>query len=186
MSEGAGRKPIPPPREIANTFERVHSVPFLLTAIHQHNAEPLENRLLRNDLQCAERQEAAWMDSGKWKGWIGTGIGGLLIVAGVIGLIWRSIAEHFEWVCCPSDVLVELWKAMFVAGVVTIAVDPFLKRRLLKEASTDIFHHLLGFDLPLDIRETLRDFLFKNRSYRRNVIIDVRAETAFDGMVDIT
>src|SRR4029077_15392204 len=47
-------------------------------------------------------------------------------------------------------------------------------------------HHLLSFDLPLEIRETLRDFLLKNRSYRRNVTIDVHAETASDGMVDVT
>jgi hypothetical protein len=126
------------------------------------------------------------MGSGKWKEWIGPAIGGLLIVAGIIGLVWRSLAGYFGWVCCPSDTLVDLWKAMFIAGVVTVAVDPFLKRRLLKEASTDIFHHLLSFDLPREIRETLRDFLFNNRSYRRNVIIDVHAETASDGMVDVT
>jgi hypothetical protein len=126
------------------------------------------------------------MRSGKWKAWIGTAIGGFLIVAGIIGLVWRSIAVHFGWVCCPSDTWVDLCKAMFIAGVVTVAVDPFLKRRLLKEASTDIFHHLLGFDLPVEIRESLRDFLFANRSYRRNVIIDVHAKTASDGMVDVT
>ena len=126
------------------------------------------------------------MGSGKWKAWIGPAIGGFLVVAGIIGIVWRSIACHFGWVCCPSDTLIDLCKAMFIAGMVTVAVDPFLKRRLLKEASTDIFHHLLGFDLPLEIRETLRDFLFKNRSYRRNVIIDVHAETASDGMVDVT
>jgi hypothetical protein len=75
---------------------------------------------------------------------------------------------------------------MFIAGTVTIAVDPFLKRRILKEASTDIFHHLLGFDLPPEIRETLRDFLLGNRSYRKNVIIEAHATTASDGMVDVT
>jgi hypothetical protein len=128
----------------------------------------------------------AQMGSGKWRAWIGPAIGGFLVVAGIIGLVWRSIASYFGWVCCPNDTLVDLWKAMFIAGIVTVAVDPFLKRRLLREASADIFHHLLGFDLPLEIRETLRDFLFKNRSYRRNVIIDVHAETASDGMVDVT
>ncbi len=125
------------------------------------------------------------MGSGKWKAWIGPTIGGLLIVAGITGLLWRSIAGHFGWICCPSDIFLDLWKAMFIAGVVTVAVDPFLKRRLLKEASTDIFHHLLGFDLPKEIRESLRDFLFQNRSYRENVIIDVHAETASDGLVDV-
>ena len=126
------------------------------------------------------------MDTGKWRSWIGTAIGGLLVVTGIAGLRWLSIAGYFGWVCCPGDTWVDLWKAMFIAGVVTVAVDPFLKRRLLKEASTDIFHHLLGFDLPVEIRETLRDFLLNNRSYRTNVIIDVHAVTATDGLVDVT
>ena len=125
------------------------------------------------------------MGSGKWKAWIGTAIGGLLIVAGIVGLTWRLIAGHFGWVCCPGDAWADLWKAMFIAGVVTVAVDPFLKRRLLKEASADIFHHLLGFDLPVEIRETLRDFLLQNRTYRENVIIEVHAQTASDGFVDV-
>src|SRR4029077_12466771 len=146
----------------------------------------LENLLLGNALQCAERPEVAPMSSGKWRDWTGTAIGGGLIVVAIAGLFWPSIAGHFGWICCPSDILVDLWKAMFIAGIVTVAVDPFLKRRLFKEASTDIFHHLLSFDLPLEIRETLRDFLLKNRSYRRNVTIDVHAETASDGMVDVT
>jgi hypothetical protein len=131
-------------------------------------------------------KETAQMGSDRWKAWVGSAIGGFLIVAGIIGLVWPSIAGHFGWVCCPSDAFVDLWKAMFIAGVVTVAVDPFLKRRLLKEASTDIFHHLLGFDLPKEIRESLRDFLLNNRSYRENVIIDVHAQTASDGLVDVT
>ena len=126
------------------------------------------------------------MGSEKWKGWIGTAIGGLLVVIGATGLLWRLIAGYFGWVCCPNDVFADLLKAMFIAGIVTIAVDPFLKRRLLREASTDIFHHLLGFDLPVEIRETLRDFLLRNRSYRENVIIEVHAQTAPDGLVDVT
>ena len=79
------------------------------------------------------------MGSGKWKAWIGTAIGGLLVFAGAIGLLWRSIAEQFSWVCCPSDTLIDLCKAMFIAGVVTIAVDPFLKRRLLKRSQHGYF-----------------------------------------------
>ena len=124
---------------------------------------------------------------GKWKEWIGPAIGIALVLGAITGILWRSIAAHFGWACCPGDTWVDLFKAMLIAGVVTVAVDPFLKRRLLKEASADIFHHLLGFDLPVEIRESLRDFLLvKNRYYRRNVIIEAGAETASDGMVDVT
>src|SRR2546421_3926574 len=107
---------------------------------HSHGIWDIGESTLRNDLQCAKRQGVAQMGSSKWKAWIGTAIEGLLIVAGITGLIWHSIAGHFGWGCCPSDAVVDLWKALLIAGVVTVAVDPFLKRRLLKEASTDIFH----------------------------------------------
>ena len=126
------------------------------------------------------------MDSDKWKAWIGPTIGAALVLCGIGGLTWPLIAGYFGWAWRPSETLVDLCKAMFIAGVVTVTVDPFLKRRLLKEASTDIFHHLLGFDLPKEIRESLRDFLLKNRSYRENAVIDVHAQTASDGAVDVT
>ena len=113
--------------------------------------------------------------SGDRKNWITPTIGGALFIAGLIGIIW-----------CPVGVGQRLSEAFFITGFLTIAVDPFLRRRLLKEATTDIFHHLLGFDLPVEIRETLKDFLLANRSYRRNVIIEAHAQTRPDGDVDVT
>lgn len=109
------------------------------------------------------------------RNWIIPAIGGALFVVGLAGIIW-----------CPLEVGRRLSDAFFITGFLTLAVDPLLRRRLLKEATTDIFHHLLGFDLPVEIRESLKDFVFRNRYYRENVIIDVHAETASDGMVDIT
>jgi hypothetical protein len=115
------------------------------------------------------------MNSGQPKDWIGWVVGGILLIAGVTGLLF-----------CPKEVGIRLSEAFFIAGVLTITVDPFLKRRLLKEASTDIFHHLLGFDLPSEIRETLKEFLLQNRYYRKNVDIEAHAQTSSDGMVEVT
>jgi hypothetical protein len=66
---------------------------------------------------------------GKWKEWIGPAIGIALVLGAITGILWRSIAAHFGWACCPGDTWVDLFKAMLIAGVVTVAVDPFLKRR---------------------------------------------------------
>ena len=52
-----------------------------------------------------------------------------------------------------------LLEAIFIAAFLTVTVDPFVKKRLLKEASQDIFHHLIGVEaicvwhevLPQDI-----------------------------------
>jgi len=108
-----------------------------------------------------------------WKDWIGVLAGLLLVLIGVMGLIY-----------CPNEVGRRLSDAFFIAGTVTIAVDPFLKRRLLKEASKDIFHHLLGFDLPLEVREALRQFLLENAVYSRNRIIEAKA-TKKNGDVEV-
>ena len=138
-----------------------------------NGTETLESLFLGNALQCAEHCGA---EMGVYRrNWIIPAIGGALFVVGLAGIIW-----------CPVGVCQRLSDALFILGFLTLAVDPLLRRRLLKEATTDIFHHLLGFDLPVEIREALKDFLLQNRYYRENVIIDVHAETASDGMVDIT
>lgn len=66
---------------------------------------------------------------------------------------------------------------LMLAGGLTVTVDPFLKRRLQQEAAEDIFHHLLGLDLPLEIRESLKDFLLRNDYYRKDVDIEINVRT---------
>jgi hypothetical protein len=82
---------------------------------------------------------------------------------------------------CPTDLGIRLSEALFIAGVLTTIVDPFLKRRILREASKDIFYHLLGFDLPIELRDTLSDFLVENRFYRKDMEIEVQVDIQKDG-----
>jgi hypothetical protein len=95
--------------------------------------------------------------------------GGLLLVAIVFWFVSRGY-PHF-------DFLRPLAEFCGLAGALTITVDPFLKRKLQQEAGRDIFHHLLGLDLPVEIRETLRDFLLHNRFYRKDVdiLVDIKS-----------
>jgi hypothetical protein len=74
-----------------------------------------------------------------------------------------------------------LGEFLLLAGGLTITVDPYIKRKLQREAAEDIFHHLLGLDLPIEIRETLRDFLLRNRHYRRSAIIEVTVNPLANG-----
>jgi hypothetical protein len=91
--------------------------------------------------------------------WLGGIVGAILIALGVWG-IWKA-PEH--------SIRHQVAEAAFIAGVLTITVDPFLKRRLLKEASKDIFHHMLGFGLPPEIRNRLRDIALKTTLYRKDM-----------------
>ena len=100
-----------------------------------------------------------WRDTAKE--WSGVILGITLIVLGSLGFIylrgevWHSFSE-----------------TAVIAGIVTLTVDPFLKKRLIKETSKDIFHHLLGIDLPLAVRDSLSDQLTNTKQYREDVEID--------------
>jgi len=75
------------------------------------------------------------------------------VLAGLL-LIGIGIFGYYKW--GRESVAHQLAEAFIIAGVVTITVDPFLRRRLLKEASKDIFRHMLGFGLPDEIKERIR------------------------------
>jgi hypothetical protein len=63
----------------------------------------------------------------------------------------------------------DLTVALMIAGILTITVDPFVKRQARREATRDIFHHMLGFKLPEIIRERLQDTVEKTKLYRENM-----------------
>jgi hypothetical protein len=96
----------------------------------------------------------AWIND-----WLGAIVGIFLIALGVWG-IWKAPEHSFRH---------QMAEATFIAGVLTVTVDPFLKRRLLKEASKDIFQHMLGFGLPLEIQNRLKDIAFKTNLYRKDM-----------------
>jgi hypothetical protein len=98
--------------------------------------------------------------------------GAILLVVGAVG-IWR----------CPDSLGLRFSEALLTAGILSITVDLYLKRKLQEDAARDIFHHLLGVNLPDDLREKLKNFLFENKTYGKNVCIDVDATQASDGIV---
>ena len=48
---------------------------------------------------------------------------------------------------------------ILVVPALTLAVDPLLKKRLIKDVSKDIFQHLLGIDFPPEIRDAFQKAL---------------------------
>jgi len=98
-----------------------------------------------------------------WEQKSGYAIGpALILVAWIIGHFVRPYySTHFL-----DDVVV----ALLTAGVLAVAVDPFVKRKAQREATRDIFHHMLGFSLPAVIRERLQSTVEQTKLYRRNLI----------------
>lgn len=106
-------------------------------------------------------------------------LAGLALVL-VGGLGFCLSGEH-----SASTALHSLFEAIAIAGVLTLAVDPFLKRRLAKEASLDIFHHLLGFGLPPEIQERLKEIVLNTKVYRKDMEITCAFGTRENGRVGI-
>jgi hypothetical protein len=90
--------------------------------------------------------------------WLGLLVGIVLIIVGVVG--------HFK--LHEYLLLRSLSEALLIAGILTLTVDPFIKRRLLREASKDIFRHMLGFALPDEIKERLNSIVFNTTTHLKN------------------
>jgi hypothetical protein len=56
-----------------------------------------------------------------------------------------------------------------VAGAIILFVDPLLKKRLLKEFARDLFPYMIGFDLPVQIKDRLREMVSDTKLYRRDM-----------------
>ena len=76
-----------------------------------------------------------------------------------------------------------LSEAIFLAATLTVTVDPFLKRRLQREAAQDIFHHLLGIDFPVEIRDAFKKSLFDHDTYRQDAYIEATATKSSEDSV---
>lgn len=101
-----------------------------------------------------------------------------LLVLGIIGYLFVTVPqEENKWH--------GLLEAIFIAAFLTVTVDPFVKGRLLKEASQDIFHHLIGVDLPIQMRERLKEYIFGLKYYREKMTLEIAAEREEDGKLRI-
>src|SRR4051794_2107939 len=79
-------------------------------------------------------------------------VGAVLSLVGALG-IWR----------CPDSLGTSFSEAFLIAGILSLTVDLYLKRKLQEDTARDIFHHLLGINLPGDLKDKLQKFFFENR-----------------------
>lgn len=75
------------------------------------------------------------------------------------------IAVRISWL---AGIVRPIGESLVVAGILVLLIDPFLKERLLREASRGIFHYLLGFDQQPEIKERLKKLVFDTTLFRRN------------------
>jgi hypothetical protein len=64
-------------------------------------------------------------------------------------------------------------------------VDPFLKGRLLREASRSIYVHMIGFDHEPELKNRLEQTIFQTKLYRRDCRMDCTISAGKPGWVDL-
>jgi hypothetical protein len=97
-----------------------------------------------------------WLEENRWYVW-----GPVFMVLG--WAIGHFIEPHWS-----SHVVTESAIALWIAGLLMVTVDPFIKRLARREATRDIFHHMLGYKLPPIIRERLEKIVNDTKLYREN------------------
>jgi len=85
-----------------------------------------------------------------------------------ISLILAAFGGAFLFWAPRDSFRHSLGEAAVIAALLVFLVDPFLKARLLKEASKDIFRYMLGFDQQPEIKQRLRELVFETKLFRRN------------------
>jgi hypothetical protein len=70
-----------------------------------------------------------------------------------------------------KDVVRGVSEAFMIAGILAFAVDPLVKSKAHRDATRDIFHHILGFNLPPAIKNRLLEIVKKTNLYRENTVI---------------
>jgi hypothetical protein len=83
------------------------------------------------------------------------------------------VLGHYVAPIYPNRLMDEFIVALMIAGILTTTVDPFMKRRARREATRDIFHHMLGFSLPEVIRERLQKLVETTKIYRRGTSLHI-------------
>lgn len=72
-------------------------------------------------------------------------------------------------------------ESLIVAGVLALFVDPFLKQKMLKEASQGIFVHLLGFEHHPQVKDKLKEIVFETKLLRTRLDVNCTIEPRAEG-----
>jgi hypothetical protein len=73
---------------------------------------------------------------------------------------------YFPWEHA-KEFLYALGHALIVAGLLSITVDLYLKKRTLREVAGDVSKFLVGYSLPPEVRDRIQDLMHETL-IRRN------------------
>jgi len=103
-----------------------------------------------------------------------------------LGMVFIALGPALEHCGSLFHAVPAIGEALFVAGILTLAVDPWLKRKLYKEAARGAFEHLIGFDHEPELKARIRSIAFETQLYIRNYDLQCEIEPKEGGGVVIT
>lgn len=108
-------------------------------------------------------------------------VGGLLLHFKTAGWQWLD-----HWPLVLREVVPAFGEALIIAGLLAVAVDPFLKGKLLEDASKSIFEHMIGFDHEPELKAKLRSIAFDTKLYQRDYDLQCEVQPREGGGVTIS
>jgi hypothetical protein len=109
------------------------------------------------------------------------GLALIAVAASMIGV------GHLEiWSETVLGIVRALGEAVLIAGILALLIDPFLKARLLREASKSIFEHMIGFDHEPELKAKLRSIVFETKLYRKDCKISSEISLGPEGRVTLS
>lgn len=162
-----------------------------------HSGTEIERDLLRMSsvdtipVMTAQKPGLArqFVETPLWKIVVPIGLIGLLLVfLGGIEWVWLSDIRHWLGWSLLGEIprlVGATGEALVVAALLGGMVDSFLKERLLREISTNVFEHMLGFDQQPEIKERLREIVTETKLYRRNGEVHWTMGEEQDGLIPV-
>jgi len=90
----------------------------------------------------------------EWREWI---IWPVSLGAMVLGTFGIFAALHWSF---PGHELADrLGEALFIAGFLAMTVDQFVKRKMLHEVSYDVAKYLIGYELPAEAQDRIKELM---------------------------
>jgi hypothetical protein len=115
------------------------------------------------------------------------GISAVLCALGAFSLYFKSAG--WEWLHWSPVLFHELvpaiGEALIVAAILAVVVDPFLKEKLLHEASKGIFEHIIGFDHEPQLKAEIRAIAFETKLYQKDYNLTCVVVPNPDGTVNL-
>lgn len=105
-----------------------------------------------------------------------------IVVTALVAIGIISLVVPETWLPKPfAAILHSVGEAVFIAGALAATVDHYIKQRTYREISADVFKYLIGYALPDEFKERIRELVTNSDLIRRECRIDWKITPLIEG-----